>query len=37
LTLTKKDWMKKELDKIVKVKKESFLPEDAMVTNEHLK
>jgi len=29
--------MKKELDNIVKRKKEDFLPEDAMVTNEHLK
>lgn len=36
LTESKKNWMKMELDKLIADKRKNFLPEDAMITNEHL-
>lgn len=36
LTESKKNWMKNELDKLIADKKKNFLPEDVMITNEHL-
>jgi hypothetical protein len=37
LTKSKKEWIKKELDKLVEEKKRNFLPQDTMITNEHIK